>query len=584
VDYTYPHVPVGRFGLLYASRQIYNEASSILYRNIHLGSDPESALDYLTFIGPARFHQIQNLTVFYQCHWDLDCTTLQSQNGWTRVFELLWQSWACVRYLNVHFAPHVTHLKEDKSLRTRCLFEFDEELDCFWWSLRLLTMVQEIRIKSPVPEYFAYQHANRLGWPMEGKVANTQCPESFVGRLVNPTFPSEYDWIAKENTRLDNGGDASGIADERYHVVNTPASSTYLSAKNILDLPVEIRRMIYDFACETWVYKPFWPTRPARWNTGIGLLLTCRGTYEEALPSLYRTFRVNGGTPLKALEILGPNINHAQTLEVHFSCFCPSGPDGMQLNNETIYAAQNPAAPEDWEHQAPPTAWYTTDALVRQYEDEWTKAMRQIQEHTSLRHLAVTFVSCCRSAAPSWPWWVRPQTSNHAIPTEIQQYRSCCRALEDRFVNLLVAAVNRTNKVSLAGDVPPSLALRLVSSGLSLKRVSKAMTAFMRDTAKDRKEWTESPNQEELPWAKTKPIPLFVYNPREGQAPHFVLEREQSAISRWTRLVGPEEMGPLEEGMDLVKAPRVSGTTWEEVSEIMDYDNVAVVVGEDGSN
>jgi hypothetical protein len=48
--------------------------------------------------------------------------------------------------------------------------------------------------------------------------------------------------------------------------------------------------------------------------------------------------------------------------------------------------------------------------------------------------------------------------------------------------------------------------------------------------------------------------------------------------------VGLEEMGPLEEGMDLVKAPLVSGTTWEEVSEIMDYDNVAVVVGEDGSN
>ena len=60
-----------------------------------------------------------------------------------------------------------------------------------------------------------------------------------------------------------------------------------------------------------------------------------------------------------------------------------------------------------------------------------------------------------------------------------------------------MAAVNRKNKVSLAGDVPSSLALHPALSGLSLKRVSKAMAVFMRDTAKDRKEWTESVGQDQ---------------------------------------------------------------------------------------
>jgi hypothetical protein len=332
---TYPDVPEEHFGLLCVSRQVYEEASEILYESVHLGSHPLWAYDYLNFIGPVRRLQIRNLTIRFKCCWD--CVKYRDAHDWAPVFEFLWLSWACLRTVHIHFDPHPEpNYRYKPGAEETCRFKLDARDDSFWWDLRKFTTVREICFPNPVPEYFVRQHAKAQGWLMDGTIGDDNGLSTFTGKLVNPTYPDEFDWVNEGNRLYFLGIDVSNFSYDFYKNVYLkdeaprpqPTGSALADTPRrtgFLDLPIELRRDIYDRASE-WVYKPFWPDRPAHWNTGFGLLLVSKQISQEALPSIYRTFRINGGTPLGMLDTLGRNIQHVRTLEIHLCCFCPCGP------------------------------------------------------------------------------------------------------------------------------------------------------------------------------------------------------------------------------------------------------------------
>ncbi|KAK4044128.1 hypothetical protein C8A01DRAFT_31730 [Parachaetomium inaequale] len=106
--------------------------------------------------------------MFYPCQGV--CSEPQVHHNWIPVFELLWESWACVRYVDIHFAPHEPQpiRRGSMSPPIRCRFEWDENVDGFWWGLQMFTMAHEIRFANPVPGYFVRQQAKQLGWHVEG--------------------------------------------------------------------------------------------------------------------------------------------------------------------------------------------------------------------------------------------------------------------------------------------------------------------------------------------------------------------------------------------------------------------------------
>jgi hypothetical protein len=578
----------------------------ILYETVHLGSDACSAEKCLRFIGPARRLQIRDLTIVYKCHGL--CGAYRVYEDWASVFKLLWDSWSCVRNVSVHFDPQPDSFLFQPGVGHKCHLKWDEQGDCFWRGLPELAMAHQIQFLDPAPEYFARQHAKRLGWHKKGSTGDDNGNSTFTGRLVNPNHPEEFKWV-NQNNKLDASGvGVSNVTPELFHedawlqdeaaeqleAPRTPSAET--TPKGFLGLPLEIRREIYDLACGEWVYKPFWPDRPARWNLGFALLLVSRQVSKEAWPSLYRTFRINGGTPLRMLNSLGRNIQHVRTLEIHFSCFCPWGSRVQELNNETIYATVDPE--RTFSRVLPVADWYPTSAVVTRYQDEWTEVISRIQAQTAISHLAVTFFSCCRSRMSSSSWITRFTRGDQAAT---QQYQSCCFALEDHFLSLLANC--RTPKISLAGRAPPGLALRLASPrvleaggdgslsnpsaeltptfsarGMTVKFVSKAMAAFISATEEERRGWeqrvsVDMVDENEVPWAKTTSFPSFEYDVTAPQAPHFVLVRTGTPRARWVELVQAEGVVTgLEKDMQEVVDVLLC-KAWEDVAGYMDYDN-----------
>jgi hypothetical protein len=180
-------------------------------------------------------------------------------------------------------------------------------------------MVKQIRYLDPVPEYYARRTAKRLGWDMHGELS---------GGYSDPFKPlNRFKGVILHAGRL-TPGDSPSSQQTRGH-----------QPFRFLGLPLEVRHRIYDYACES-PYKPFWPECPARWNSGFGLLLVSRQISTEALPSIYRTFRIHGGRPLDAVGKLGPKLAYIRRLELHLSCFCPSGGRNLWHNNGTLFAAR----------------------------------------------------------------------------------------------------------------------------------------------------------------------------------------------------------------------------------------------------
>jgi hypothetical protein len=366
-----PYYPADNLGLLCTSRQIHEEASAILFENIHVGSDAARAWRFLNSLGPDRIFKIRTVTIYYHCLEWCKPTAIHGDEelDWMPVLELLRSSAVRMDGVEVSFAPCVVDCRENNHyLQTRCRLWWDENSDRFWQGLETLNTVKQIRFLDPVPEYFVRRTTKRLGWGIHGELdggyADPFQPLSrFKGLILNTTSANDSPASQQTGTHQSTG---------------------------FLDLPLEIRHRIYNCACE-WTYKPFWPDCPTRWNTGFSLLLVSKQISAEALPSIYRTFRVHGGRPLDDINKLGPKLAYIRRLEIHFSCFCPSGGRALRHNNDTLFAARaSDAQKTPW----PPSGISNPTSGRQDLENTrrtWTAAIRRLQSLRGLPELALTF-------------------------------------------------------------------------------------------------------------------------------------------------------------------------------------------------
>ncbi|KAK4151010.1 hypothetical protein C8A00DRAFT_36356 [Chaetomidium leptoderma] len=590
-NHTDPYVPYKHIGLLCASQCVYEEASAVLYETVHLGSNALKALAYLKYIGPDRIRQIRNLAVSYQCVGSCQTTYDRTQGlDWGPVFGLLWDSWACVRHVEVDFDMNCVQWNtiynahgDETEVGEACELLWGEEDDSFWCGLRSFTMAKEINLGYSVPEYFIHHHARELCWRMEGGVSGDYrdgaWPNSeFHGSLINPQYPHQFDWLLHVHKRISQGIDVSGMTydanDDSWRDTDDTitaatctqapgqANNTKLvvarSKKSLLDLPFEIRHAIYDYASE-WLERAHWPEHPKRWNSGVDLLCTCKQIAREALPSVYRNFRLDGCSALDALTRLGPKVSLLRRLELHFTCFCPCDQDGMRrkISNRTIYA-------QELEHNmaSSDTAnfMYPKKEVIQRYMNMWSEAMARIQHQPRIKELEVTFASCCRYKprryGAGWTWEI----------TAISKSR--CLALETHFLDLLTSC-RQLEKLSLIGDVPPSLATRMQQASVSLttKWISLYMSAFITVTEAERAAW-DSEAHVLTEWENTRPYPQTPY-PTPDPITHFVLVNERSNKARWRQHVG---LGDEEKEMRLVQG-ELSTRDWKNTRDLLDYNN-----------
>lgn len=577
-----PHVPVANFGLLHASRRVHAEAVPVLYETVHLGSDARKAFEYLEFLGPARIARIRYLGLYHHCHHRCDYyragrAWASLSEPWDPVFNLFRQSYVWLRSVDVHFRP----CTGDTWRGVRCRLAWKERADGhwgFWAGLRKFSRACEIHFVDDVPEYYVRRHARQLGWHMHGTTKGgfsdpVNGPEVFSGRLVNPRYMDDYSAVRLRHWFKNQGVNVSQrlheMGTERVKRMSLPdAGEGGLSCcvvkpvskcqprRHFFDLPPEIRQHIYDSTCE-WAYRAAWPAEPARWNAGAGLLLTSKQVSAEALPSVYRNFRIYGGSPCRTLGRLGTNLAHVRHLEIQFSCYCPWGGLRFQHNNDTIYAAQHFVS----------IVGHPDATAVGDYRAVWAMAMCQIRSLELLAELTVTFQTCCRTAA-------RMSPSGSLAPAGLPDKQRHCLALESSFVNRLAHCTN-IQKLTLAGNVPPSLGVRLSvpypNCGLTVQWVSRQMAAYM--AVMERKAWLQARMHGKAFQLPSPPYPGDTSRPDNTPVPHFVLVKMETARNRWAEHVEPEEWAtPPGLGMELARMP-LSRRSWREVAEHMDFAN-----------
>ena len=585
---TEPHRAVDSLGLLRASRRVHQEASAVLHATVHLGSDAVLAKAYLDFSGAQRVQQIRHLTIFYEC--DRICLRHGYPGDelcvdWMPVFDLLRETAGGLEKVVVHCAPcngcYLTGGGPSKRyLNKRCRLEWDAEMDRFWCGLKTLTTPQEIRFEGKgAPEYFVHGYFERMGWEIDGVVENGRSSEqlgdmewvheqvvpftTFHGRVVNPHYLGKPTKVSEDSENLPRSeGRMAGEDKVR-------------EGRGFWSLPSEIREMVYDDASE-WVYKPFWPALPARYNTGAAMLRVSKQMRRDALPSIYRTFRIYGGAPLTTLDKLGANLAFVRKLEIHFSCFCAWGGSDHQLNNGTIYATEDPEATNEWCRGTVLSDWYPRESVVKRYHDEWDQVSRRVQAQGCFPELAVTYLSCNRSEFLE-DTWVPP---GRFFPTELSGYKSRCSGLESKFNNFLERCAD-VHKISLAGNVPPSMAVRLARPRLlpsqslapprSLVQISPAMRKYLKISEARFRKW-EKLGQSDTFWNRTW-FPFLQYNSVWGATPHFVLSRTVQARIRWREGVAEKNEAELGEEGDAAVALILSRKPWE-LQEVMDRGTV----------
>jgi hypothetical protein len=505
---------------------------------------------------------------------------------WQPIFDLLWQSWACVRRVEVHFREDyvqwhkfrdIDHSAGIDYLTDTCKLIWKEEIDSFWRGLKTFTMAEEIDFVDFVPEYFAYRHARELGWQMDGTVLgdsrDSQHPGTeFRGKLINRRFPGQFDWIlgqvhprpqeAMDTSALVYDSDKENCKDfalEDPRAEDTAANSVATSTKtHFFNLPVEIRQLIYEYASE-WRDRAYWPDRPKRWNTGVDFLYTSKQIAREALPSVYREFRLHGCSALEDLGELGQHISHVRRLELHFTCFGPCSQDmarDQRLSfTGTIYsqAVQRYTHPRHtMENERP------SQDFLQRYMDMWSQAMVGIQAQPRIQEMEVTFASCCRYKA---------RTHGGRTEEEASRQQLRCLALETHFLDLL-AECQQVERVTLVGDVPPSLAVRLP---LTIKSISSQMSGFMRATEEDRAAWDNAALLF-TQWENTTPFPWMPY-PTPHPVTHFVLVNEHSPRARWYRNVESNGEEEWEKDGMLPVTDGLTARSWEDIRDVADYNN-----------
>jgi hypothetical protein len=609
-----------QLGLLCASRQVYKEAAAVMNETVYLGSDPPSALRYLEFMGGNRIRQIRNLVIFYQCFEECGTEYADAVLNWMPVFELLRRSRASVRRvkvwsqfcaLRVERFGNCQRAGYENYLAGKCLLLRGEEHDKFFRGLRTLTMAEHIDFVKPwaVPEYLVHIHERDLGWVAEGRrlgdYRDSSAYPEFEGKVVNPTYPHEFDWLQYVHKLIEEGIDVSGMQygpEDNSWRTEEEGTSTVLTPprqkKNLLlELPLEIRKTIYDFACDTWEDRLYWPTRPSRWNAGIGLLSTCKQIHKEALPSVYRNFRIYGSYADKTLAWLGPRIDLVQNLTLHVTCFCPCQHD-VNFSGTTYHRENGPFFPPDIEGDqffaesldlSNPSSDTVTTARQKAM---LTTTMALINSKPTIQTLRITLASCAR-------YKPRLYNGNRHRDTDALT-RPACLALENHFLSLLLHQTHHIERLTLDGDIPPSFALRMqerqrgegVLKGpeLRIRYVGRKMRKFMRMTCAHRARWErwQAENQSSLSssssaaaaaergeWEKPVHFPHVTY-PTPEPVTHFVLVAGGTAKGRLERVLEGMERVVVEakgeSGMGLVGG-KVEGRTWEGLSGLLDYEN-----------
>jgi hypothetical protein len=167
---------------------------------------------------------------------------------------------------------------------------------------------------------------------------------------------------------------------------------------------------------------------------------------------------------------------------------------------------------------------------------------------------------------------------NTVLPNgAVAPHRRRCVALEEHFLDLL-ADFHHIDRLSLLGNVPPSLAVRLAqpfpACGMAVKAVSQAMAEYIKATEQAWAEWRlRRKNWPALQWQQTEPFPSDVEHPTLHPVPHFVLVREGSARGKWAEHVAEEEGEWLPAGMQRVDGP-VSSMTLGDIRQFMDCDGL----------
>lgn len=470
-------VPKENLGLLRVSRRVHEEATAVLYATLFLGGRATICTKYLDWLGPARVRQARKLVLSYECHqW---CYYQQSSGqavDWEPVFARLWNWWACPRQVLVYrvecsmrwhkysdYAWPGNHAMEGK-----CRMLWDVEMDTFWDGLKSLNTVESIRFFDFCPRYFVDDIARDRGW-RPSLIWDDPTDTVFYGSLLNPTFPAQFDWTLHVHGLIEEGVDVSMMTydpeDTSWRYTDGPANDAegamVVAEKpkkpriTFFDLPPEVRRQIFDYAC-VHMEKEYWPVMPKRWHSGTEILTASKRVAIEVIPSMYRTIRLFGYDAIQPLARLGARARlvHAQRLELYFSCYCEYSFDRPAVRR-TLYQRDV----WDREHLNVLEMWRDAFAVLS------AEPVR-----STLREYDITMYSCQRCRR-------NYETTTHEHPED-------CAELEALFVELLVGLRPQMERLTLSGDIPPSLAVRMAKESqggprMLLKWIDPAIRDFM---------------------------------------------------------------------------------------------------------
>ncbi|KAK3899043.1 hypothetical protein C8A05DRAFT_37348 [Staphylotrichum tortipilum] len=566
-------------------------APAVLHETLFLGGNAELARQYVRELGAGRIRKVRKLVLSYECHQDCHYSGSMGQAlDWGPIFDFLREWWACPRQVLVHYlhcdmAWHKAcsgfdGWRGNTEMEGECHTRWDEARDTFWCGLKRLTMVEKMEFCDVCPGYFVDRIARDNWWQVApgSRGYDGVFEETFRGTLVNPAFPDEFERILGVHGRIDQGiepleencvqGDNGwetqdkDPADDAEGTMVVANPKTAKPTTTFFDLPPEIRRMIFDYACVP-VERECWPYSPKRWHTGTDIVAVSKRFAMEAIPAMYRIIRLYADDALETLLRLGSRacLTHARRLELYFACYCDRDWDRTGVHR-TI-------RPESCVN--PEAMWRDTFAVLS------TEPAR-----SNVREYDVTMFSCQRfhpkrTANPDSSW-------------------DGCAGLEESFLNLLAGLGPQMEQLSLSGDVPPSFAARMATD--SRRGARMRLTWIDRDTRDFMTGSLSAWRSEGCP-LRSDPLaaPGVWFNPTPHpdstctRDPHevFLLVAETTAAGRWRERVADSPAGTPKESdwnctywrhnpPEMVRVGRYSLEglpPWSDLHDVWDYASVS---------